>query len=96
MPLGLLVPLSLLLSPLPFYENRKEIPQVEIRPETLEEKDLGVLVALPEHKIAESLHAASSYEEIQWWALSSVHVVVESLRCDGLGVLEGSWYILGG
>lgn len=58
-----LVSLLLLLPPLPLQHNPNEVLEIKVRPQTLNEDDLRVLMALPEHKVAESRDAASPHEE---------------------------------
>lgn len=83
---GLSVPLFLLLSPLPFDQNGQEMPQIEVWPHALEEEELSVLMALPQHEVAQPLYSARPDEHVQGWIASCVHVVCQGLRGDGLGV----------
>lgn len=39
------------LSPLPLDQYRQEAPQVELRPQAIEEAHLGFFVTLPEHEV---------------------------------------------
>lgn len=81
-----ILPVLLLLAPLPFKHDPYKMLQVEIRPQAVNKEDLRVVIALPEHKVAEPLNAASSNEELERWIGSRVHVLVEHLGCDPLGV----------
>jgi len=81
-----LVPRLLLLSPLPLHQYRQKVPEVKLRPEALQKEDMGILVTLPEHEIAQSLNATSPDEDIERRTPSCVHMAVESFRCDGLWV----------
>ena len=83
---GLFVPLLLLLSPLPLDQDRQEMPQIEVWPHTLEEEKLSVLVALPQHEVAQPLYSARSNKHVQGWISSCVHVVCQRLRANGFGV----------
>lgn len=83
---GLLVPLLLLLSPLPLDQDRQEMPQIEVWPHTLEEEELSVLVALPQHEVAQPFYSARTNKHVQGWISSCIHVVRQSLRADGLRV----------
>jgi hypothetical protein len=76
---GLLVSRFLLLSPLPLEQDGQEVPEVELGPETLEEEDLCVLVALPEHEIAQSLHTTRANEHVKRRTVGRVHVAVEGV-----------------
>lgn len=54
----------LLLPPLPLQQDPDEVVEIKVGPQSVNEKDLSVLVALPEHKIAEAFHSASSNKDI--------------------------------
>lgn len=62
------------------------MPQVKLGPETLEEKHLGILVALPQHKVAQSLHPTSPHKDVERWAVGRVQVLVNRLGRDVLDV----------
>jgi hypothetical protein len=53
-----------LLLPLPLQQHRYEVPQIELRPEALEEDNGSILMALPEHEVTESDHSAGANEQI--------------------------------
>lgn len=62
------------------------MPEIKLGPETLQEEDLGVLVTLPEHKIAKSLDAARPDEKIKRRTTCSIHMVCDCLGRYRLGV----------
>ena len=83
------VPLALdllLLAPLPLEEDGDEVPEVELGPVAAEEEDVRVLVALPQHEVAEPRDPARADEDVQRRVLSRVRVVVQRLRRDRLRV----------
>src|SRR4051812_5091786 len=49
--------LDLLSLPLPFDQDGEELPQIEFRPQTLQEDYRCVLMTLPKHEITQALHA---------------------------------------
>lgn len=61
---GLFVSLLLLLSPLPLDQDRQEMPQIEVWPHALEEEKLSVLVALPQHEVAQPLDTARTNKHV--------------------------------
>jgi hypothetical protein len=64
----------LLPPPLPLPEDGEEGPEVKVRPEHVEEGDVGVLVALPEHEVAEAVHAGCADEEVEGRVVGGEHV----------------------
>lgn len=60
--------------------------KIKVRPQTVKEEDLCVLVALPEHEIAESFDTTSSDEEIQRRVVGSIHVLLQRLNSDAIRV----------
>ena len=60
--------------------------EIKIRPEAVKEEDLGVLMTLPKHEVAQTLNAAGSHEEIKWRVFSCVHVLFEGVDGDVLWV----------
>ena len=72
--------------PLPLYQHRQKCPEVEFRPQALEEDNLRVAVALPEHEVAQSLHTRRPHQEIQAREPGREHVVVNDGGGDGFGV----------
>jgi hypothetical protein len=59
-----LVAILLLLSPLPLEQNPDEVLEVEVRPQSINEEDLCILMALPKHEVAKALDSAGSYKDI--------------------------------
>ena len=53
---------QLFLPPLPLPQDGQEGPQIELGPEDVEEGDLGLLVALPEHEVAETMDVGGADE----------------------------------
>lgn len=79
-----LFPFLRLLPPLPLYQDWDEMPQVEFRPETLQEEDRSILVTLPQHEVAEPLNTASADKQVQWRIARRIHVVRQCFCSDCL------------
>lgn len=62
--------------------------KAKVRPIVAEEEDVGILMALPTQKVAESFHAAGPDEDIKRRVLSRVHVLIKRLSCDHLRVWQ--------
>ena len=58
------LPRLLLLPALPFQKNGNEVLEIKLGPHALQEEDLGVLVALPEHEVTETFDAAGAHKDI--------------------------------
>lgn len=63
-PPGFLIPLFPLLLPLPFQQDRYEVPQVKLRPEALQKDNGSILMALPQHEITKPDHTAGADEQV--------------------------------
>ena len=61
--------------PLPSKQDRYEMPQVEFRPHDLQETNLRVLVALPKHEVAETLHPGRTNEHVEGWVVFGEHML---------------------
>lgn len=81
-----LLSVRLLLPPLPLQQNPYEVLEIKIWPQTLAEENVRVLVALPEHKVAESLNAACPDKEVQRRVIGGIYVSLDGVDCDGVGV----------
>lgn len=53
---------------LPFKQDRDEFPQIEFGPEAVEEVNLGVLMALPQHEVTQPLNSRCSNEKVKRWS----------------------------
>lgn len=82
----LLIHVLLLLSPLPLDQDGQEVPQIELWPHALEEVDLGVLMALPQHEVAQSLNTACPNKHVQRRVSSGIHVVRQCFCRDALRI----------
>lgn len=58
------------------------MPQVEFWPETLQEENMRIFMALPQHEITQAHDATGSHKYIQWWTTLCVHVAIQGLCCD--------------
>jgi len=59
---------------LPAKQHGHEVPEVELRPHHIEEDNLGVLVALPKHKVTQPFDARGSDEDVQRRSALGQHV----------------------
>lgn len=62
--------------------------QIKVWPVALEKEDLCILMALPEHKVAETLHTAGADKDVQRRVERGVHVAVQRISRDGFGIRE--------
>lgn len=79
-------PLDMLIPPLPFNEHGQKVPQIKLGPEAIEKGNMGILMTLPEEKVAETVDTAGTDEEIDRWTPGREHVGVERVDGDALRV----------
>jgi hypothetical protein len=71
---------------LPLEKHLDEVLKIKVRPQTVKEEDVSVLMALPKHEVTQTLHTASSHEDVEWRIAGCVHVLVYRLLCDVFGI----------
>ena len=62
--------------------------QIKVWPQAVQEEDLGILMTLPKHEIAQTLDTASAHKEVEGRVFGSIHVSFKGVNGDGLGVGE--------
>lgn len=72
--------------PLPLNQHGQEVPETKLRPQTVQEDQLRVFSTLPEHEITQTLHTASTNQQIQRWIPRGKEVRLYLRRGDALGV----------
>jgi len=74
----------------PIDQDRQKLPDIKLRPQAVDKHDLGILMALPQHKVAKPAHATCAHEEVKRRATSGEEMIFECLLRDGLEIGEAS------
>lgn len=80
------ISIFLLLSPLPLQQDPDEMLKIEVRPKGIYKEHLSILMALPQHEVAQTFDTTSPDEDIQWRVVCGVHVFVERFDRNAFGV----------
>lgn len=72
--------------PGPVDEDGEEVPDIEFRPQDVDKLDGRMLVALPQHEVAQPPHAARADEDIEGRAALREEVLAHGRFVDGLDI----------
>jgi hypothetical protein len=72
----------------PIDQDRQKLPDIKLRPQTVDKHDLGILMALPQHEVAKPAYATGAHEEVERWTTSGEEMVFKRLLRDGLEIGE--------